>query len=36
MQVNCADFVYTAMGELIQVLYPCRKEAAAVDFHSML
>ena len=22
MHVNCADFVYKAMGELIQVLYP--------------
>ena len=26
MHVNCADFVYKAMGELIQVLYRGVKE----------
>ena len=26
MHVNCADFVYKAMGELNQVLYPTHQE----------
>ena len=28
MHVNCADFVYKAMGELIQVLYHYKQEVA--------
>ena len=27
MHVNFADFVYKAMGELIQVLYHCKQSA---------
>ena len=30
MHVNCADFVYKAMGELIQVLYQCCMTAEQV------